>query len=216
MASRSMISDPWRVEPKTVIEVARREAGLSQRRLAEYRPDPAVVGLGVRVAPEVADVGGGRAAAGCRRRGARGEADGVLRLSEDPEVGSFVVPGPVVVGADPGVLRARQALKYIFHTRRTTGSGTCRIRAERIAFYELVLRSRADDDAPGSVDGVLLIQAWPHMNLPERDPRGVAAGDRRGHGLAGQAACGTRAGSAPGWRARSASLAATTRRRRRR
>ena len=35
MAFQSMIGDHWRVESKTVIEVARRAAGFSQRRLAE-------------------------------------------------------------------------------------------------------------------------------------------------------------------------------------
>lgn len=57
-------------------------------------------------------------------------------------------------------------LKYIFHT---DGHQVWDLSdpTERIAYYELVLRHGLDDMLLDSVDGLLLIQAWPHMNLPE-------------------------------------------------
>ena len=41
------------------------------------------------------------------------------------------------------------------------------VESERIDFYELLLEHGATPMIEGAVDGVLLIQAWPRMNLPE-------------------------------------------------
>lgn len=66
-----------------------------------------------------------------------------------------------------------QAWKYVFPAE-VYASWSEEIRTwdlsnetERVDFYELLLQHGAAPMVEGSVDGVLLIQAWPRMNLPE-------------------------------------------------
>ena len=166
MAFQSMISDHCRVEPKTVIEVARRAAGLSQRRLAEIaRTQQSSVSEyeSRRKSPTLEVV---------ERLLDAAEAELAVRpmvffdLIEDSEVGSFWVPDRLWSVPIPECFARVQVLKYIF------GIDENRIwdlsdPTERIAYYELALRHGFDDMLLDSVDGQLLIQAWPHLNLPE-------------------------------------------------
>lgn len=71
-----------------------------------------------------------------------------------------------MVGADPGLLRRVQVLKHIF---RTDDNETWDLSdpTERTAYYELALVHGLDQMLRDSVDGLLLIQAWPHMHLPD-------------------------------------------------
>lgn len=149
-----------------MIEVARRAAGLSQRRLAEIaetqqssvseyesrRKSPTL-----EVVERLLDA-----------------ADAELAVKpmvffdywEDPDIGLFAVPDRLWSVPIPECFARVQVLKYLF------GTDDHQIwdlsdPSERISYYELVLVHGLDQMLLDSVDGVLLIQAWPHMNLPE-------------------------------------------------
>lgn len=165
MAFQSMISDHWRVASMTVIEVARKAAGLSQRRLAdiartqqssvsEYesrRKSPTL-----EVVERLVDA-----------------ADAELTVKplvffdhvDDPEIGSFAVPDRLWTVPLPDCFARVQVLKYIFHTDDNK-IWDLSDQAERIEYYELALVYGLQQMLLDSVDGVLLIQAWPRMTLP--------------------------------------------------
>ena len=85
---------------------------------------------------------------------------------EDPEIGSFAVPDRLWSVPLPDCFARVQVLKYIFHiddNRIWDLSDP----TERTEYYELVLVYGLDPMLLDSVDGVLLIQAWPHLNLPD-------------------------------------------------
>jgi transcriptional regulator with XRE-family HTH domain len=150
----------------TVIEVARRAAGLSQRRLAQ------IAGTQQSSVSEYES----------RRKSPTLEvverlldaADAELAVKpmvffdyqEDPEIGRFAVPDRLWSVPLPDCFARVQVLQYIFGT---DGKEIWDLSdpAERIAYYELVLVHGLDPMLLDSVDGVLLIQAWPHLDLPE-------------------------------------------------
>jgi len=153
-------------KPMTVIESARRAAGLSQRRLAELaRTQQSSVSEyeSRRKSPTLEVV---------ERLLDAADAELAVKpmvffdLIEDPEVGSFWVPDRLWSVPIPDCFARVQVLKYIF---RTDDHQIWDLSdpAERIAYYELALVHGLDDMLLDSVDGLLLIQAWPHMNLPD-------------------------------------------------
>ncbi len=150
----------------TVIEVARRAAGLSQRRLAEIaRTQQSSVSEyeSRRKSPTLEVV---------ERLLDAAEAELAVRpmvffdLIEDPEVGSFWVPDRLWSVPMPKCFARVQVLKYIFHTDENR-IWDLSDPTERIAYYDLVLLHGFVDMLLDSVDGLLLLQAWPHMNLPD-------------------------------------------------
>jgi transcriptional regulator with XRE-family HTH domain len=154
------------VEPVTVIETARKAAGLSQRRLAEIaRTQQSSVSEyeSRRKSPTLEVV---------ERLLDAADAELAVKplvffdLIEDPEVGSFWVPDRLWSVPIPECFARVQVLKYIFHTDDHQ-VWDLSDRTERIAYYELVLVYGFGDMLLDSVDGLLLIQAWPHMDLPE-------------------------------------------------
>jgi transcriptional regulator with XRE-family HTH domain len=149
----------------TVIETARRAAGLSQRRLAEIaRTQQSSVSEyeSRRKSPTLEVV---------ERLLDAADAELAVRpvvffgLIEDPEIGSFWVPDRLWSVPLPGCFARVQVLKYIFGTDDHQ-VWDLSDPAERIGYYELALVHGFVDMLLDSVDGVLLIQAWPHMNLP--------------------------------------------------
>jgi transcriptional regulator with XRE-family HTH domain len=150
----------------TVIEVARRAAGLSQRRLAEIaRTQQSSVSEyeSRRKSPTLEVV---------ERLLDAADAELAVKpmvffdLIEDPEVGSFWVPDRLWSVPIPDCFARVQVLKYIFHTDDHQ-IWDLSDPTERIAYYELVLVHGFDDMLLDSVDGLLLVQSWPHLNLPE-------------------------------------------------
>jgi len=154
------------VEPKTVIESARRAAGLSQRRLAELArtQQSSVSEYESRRKSPTLDV--------VERLLDAADAELAVKpmvffdLIEDPVVGSFWVPDRLWSVPIPECFARVQVLKYLFHTDDHQ-IWDLSDPSERIAYYELVLLHGMDNQIQDSVDGALLIQAWPHMNLPE-------------------------------------------------
>ena len=150
----------------TVIESARRAAGLSQRRLAELaRTQQSSVSEyeSRRKSPTLEVV---------ERLLDAADAELAVKpmvffdLIEDPEVGSFWVPDRLWSVPVPDCFARVQVLKYIFHTDDNK-IWDLSDPTERIEYYELALVHGLDQMLLDSVDGVLLIQAWPHMNLPD-------------------------------------------------
>jgi len=149
----------------TVIGVARKAAGLSQRRLAE------VAGTQQSSISEYES----------RRKSPTLEvverlldaADAELAVKptvffdyrEDPEIGSFAVPDRLWSVPVPECFARVQVLKYIFHTDDNR-IWDLSDPTERIEYYELVLVHGPDHMILDSVDGALLVETWPHMNLP--------------------------------------------------
>ena len=151
--------------PKTVIEVARRAAGLSQRRLAEIaRTQQSSVSEyeSRRKSPTLEVV---------ERLLDAADAELAVRpmvffdYREDPVLGSFVAPDRLWSVPLPDCFARVQVLQYIFHTDDNK-IWDLSDPAERIGYYELALVHGLEQMLLDSVDGVLLIQAWPHMTLP--------------------------------------------------
>ena len=151
--------------PKTAIEVARRAAGLSQRRLAEIaRTQQSSVSEyeSRRKSPTLEVV---------ERLLDAADAELAVRpmvffdYREDPVLGSFVVPDRLWSVPLPDCFARVQVLQYIVHTNDNK-IWDLSDPAERIGYYELALVHGLEQMLLDSVDGVLLIQAWPHMTLP--------------------------------------------------
>ena len=150
----------------TVIESARRAAGLSQRRLAELArtQQSSVSEYESRRKSPTLEVVERLLDAADAELGVRPMV--FFDLIEDPEVGSFWVPDRLWSVPIPDCFARVQVLKYLFHTDDHQVWGLSDP-SERIAYYELVLLHGMDNQIQDSVDGALLTQAWPHMNLPE-------------------------------------------------
>ena len=186
-----------------MIEVARRAAGLSQRRLSELartqqssvseyesrRKSPTL-----EVVERLLDAANAELAV---------KPMVFFEYRKDPEIGSFAVPDRLWSVPVPECFARVQVLKYIFHTDDNL-IWDLSDPTERIEYYELALVHGLDEMLLDSVDGVLLIQAWPHMHLPDVvreawQPVIDAPLHRRTSSHV------TRAGSAPGLQSRSAS-----------
>jgi transcriptional regulator with XRE-family HTH domain len=167
-----MISDHRGMSSRTVIETARRAAGLSQRRLAEIaRAQQSSISEYERgrksptldVVERLLDAADHELVA---------KPKVFWSLVKDPDVGSFWVPDKLWSVPLPACFAKVQAFKYVFPTEATE-DWTTFIRAwdlsvhdERTDYYELVLPHGLDTMIEASVDGLLLIQDWPQLNLP--------------------------------------------------
>lgn len=149
-----------------MIESARRAAGLSQRRLAEIaRTQQSSVSEyeSRRKSPTLEVV---------ERLLDAADAELAVKpmvffdFRDDPEIGSFAVPDRLWSVPMPDCFSRVQILKYIFHTD-SHQIWDLSDPIERIEYYELALVHGLEQMLLDSVDGVLLIQAWPHMNLPD-------------------------------------------------
>jgi transcriptional regulator with XRE-family HTH domain len=154
------------VEPMTVIESARRAAGLSQRRLAEIaRTQQSSVSEyeSRRKSPTLEVV---------ERLLDAADAELAVRpmvffdYREDPEVGSFAVPDRLWSVPLPDCFARVQVLKYLFDLDEDK-IWDLSDATQRIEYYELVLVRGLGPMILHSVDGLLLMQAWPHMQLPD-------------------------------------------------
>lgn len=166
MAIRSMISDHLRMDPKTVIEVARRSAGLSQRQLARWADtqQSSISEYESRRKSPTLDV--------VERLLDAAGAELVVRpmvmfdLRKDSEIGQYVVPDRLWSVPLPECFAKVQVLKYIFKTddHRIWDLSDP---GERIGYYELALVHGTADMLLDSVDGQLLVQAWRQMRVPD-------------------------------------------------
>jgi transcriptional regulator with XRE-family HTH domain len=158
---------------KTVIEVARKAAGLSQRQLGY---------LARTQQSSVSEYESGRKSPTLDvvvRLLEAADAELAVRpmvfweFIEDPVAGRFAVPDRLWSVPIPECFARVQAWKYTFqpevHQSWTEELRTwdLSVESKRIDCYELLLQHGATPMIEGAVDGVLLIQAWPRLNLPE-------------------------------------------------
>ena len=156
-----------------MIETARRAAGLSQRRLAEIartqqssvseyesrRKSPTL-----EVVERLLDAANAELAV---------KPMVFWEFLEDPEIGRVAVPDRLWSVPIPDCFARVQAWKYTFPPEVHAGwaedirTWDLSVESERIDFYELLLQHGAAPMIEGAVDGVLLIQAWPRLSLPD-------------------------------------------------
>lgn len=150
----------------TVIEVARRAAGLSQTTLARRartRQSAVSEYERRRKSPTLEVV---------ERLVDAADAELVVRPLvlwddlEDDELGTVIFPDRLWSVPIPDCFARVQVLKNIFKTADHE-IWDLSITEERIAYYELVLVRGTHDMIEDSVDGALLVQAWPHLQIPE-------------------------------------------------
>jgi transcriptional regulator with XRE-family HTH domain len=157
---------------KTVIEVSRRAAGLSQRRLAEIArtQQSSISEYERRRKSPTLDVVERLLDAADHELVARPMV--FWEVVEDPEVGSFWVPDRLWSVPVPKCFAKLQALKFLFPPdatldwRRFLRTWDLSVTSERIDYYELLLQHGVPKMVEDSVDGLLLIQAWPDLTLP--------------------------------------------------
>lgn len=165
MALRSMIGDHCWVEPVTVIEAARKAAGLSQRQLADWaRTQQSSVSEyeSRRKSPTLAVV---------ERLLDAADHDLVARprvffgYVEDPDVGGFLVPDRLWQVPIPDCY----SRVVVFYLRAITGYDVwdLAIPEERIEFYGLAMHHGNEEILLNAVDGTLLVEAWASLDLPE-------------------------------------------------
>jgi hypothetical protein len=151
--------------PKTVIEVARKTFGASQAQLAlwgdtqqssisEYesrRKSPtlevverllAVLDFELAIKPVV-----------------------LFETYEDPEIGQYVVPDRLWSVPMPDCFGKIQVLGVLLKQRRPRVWDLA-VEAERIDYYEWVVRRGVAQLMVESVDGILLMQVWDRLDLP--------------------------------------------------
>lgn len=157
---------------KTVIEMARRAAGLSQRRLAEIArtQQSSISEYECRRKSPTLDM--------VERLLDAAEHELVARpmvlwdLVEDAGISSFWVPDKLWSVPVPKCFAKVQAFKYVFPSEVTRDwtrfirTWDLSVASERVDYYELVLQHGLDTMIEDSVDGLLLIQAWSELNLP--------------------------------------------------
>ncbi len=151
---------------KTVIERARKAAGLSQQQLA------ALAGTQQSSVSEYE----------ARRKSPTLEvverlleaADAELAIKpiidfdvrEDPEIGTYLVPACLWSVSLPDCFSKVQVLGYLFKSREAR-VWDLSVEAERIAYYEWVIVLGTPELLLDSVDGVLLMQVWERLHLPD-------------------------------------------------
>jgi transcriptional regulator with XRE-family HTH domain len=158
--------------PVTVIETARRAARLSQRRLAEIArtQQSSISEYERRRKSPTLDVVERLLDAADHELAARPRV--FWDQVEDPEVGSFWVPDKLWAVPAPKCFAKVQAWKYVFRADATADwtqyirTWDLSVTSERIDYYQLVVQHGMAKMVEDSVDGVLLMQAWPEMNLP--------------------------------------------------
>lgn len=158
---------------RTVIETARRAAGLSQRRLAEIArtQQSSISEYERRRKSPTLDVVERLLDAADHELVAKPKV--FWSLVKDPDVGSFWVPDKLWSVPLPASFAKVQAFKYVFPAEATEGwtkflrTWDLSVRDERTDYYELVLPHGLDTMIEASVDGLLLLQDWPQLNLPD-------------------------------------------------
>lgn len=155
------------VEPaKTVIEVARKAAGLSQAQLAVWAgtQQSSVSEYESRRKSPTLEV--------VERLLEAADAELAIRpiidfdVRQDPEIGQYLVPERLWSVPMPDCFSKVQVLGVLFKSRRPQ-VWDLSVEAERIDYYEWVIVRGISELMLHSVDGILLMQVWERLNLPE-------------------------------------------------
>jgi transcriptional regulator with XRE-family HTH domain len=151
----------------TVIEVARRAAGLSQRRLAEIArtQQSSISEYERRRKSPTLDVVERLLDASDHELVAKAVVFFDYREDPDPDVRGYLVPDRLWHAPIPDCY----SRVTVFYFRAIVGYDVwdLSILEDRIEFYELALIHGTEEILLNAVDGALLVEAWPHMTLPE-------------------------------------------------
>jgi transcriptional regulator with XRE-family HTH domain len=151
--------------PKTVIEIARKTAGVSQAQLAMWaRTQQSSISEyeSRRKSPTLEVV-----------ERLLGVLDFELAIKpvidfdsrEDPEIGGYVVPDRLWSVPMPDCYGKIQVLGALLKQRRPR-VWDLSVEAERIDYYEWVIRRGVAQLMVESVDGILLMQVWDRLDIP--------------------------------------------------
>lgn len=152
--------------PKTVIEVARKAAGLSQYQLAVWAgtQQSSVSEYESRRKSPTLEV--------VERLLAAADAQLATKpiiyfdVRQDPEVGQYLVPERLWSVPMPDCFGKIQVLGALFESWRPR-VWDLSVEAERINYYEWVIVRGTSELMLDSVDGILLMQVWERLDLPE-------------------------------------------------
>lgn len=152
--------------PKTVIEVARKAAGLSQHQLAMWAgtQQSSVSEYESRRKSPTLEV--------VERLLEAADAELTIKpiidfdTRQDPEIGRYVVPEKLWSVPMPDCFSKVQVLGVLFKSLRPR-VWDLSVEAERIEFYQWVIGRGIGELILDSVDGILLIQVWERLDLPE-------------------------------------------------
>ena len=152
--------------PKTVIEVARNAAGVSQAQLAVWAgtQQSSVSEYESRRKSPTLEVVERLLATIDFELAIRPVVDFDLR--QDPKIGQYVVPERLWSVPMPDCFSKVQVLGALFQSSRPR-VWDLSVEAERIEFYQWVIGRGAIDLMLDSVDGILLMQVWDRLTLPE-------------------------------------------------
>jgi transcriptional regulator with XRE-family HTH domain len=153
------------METPTVIEMARRAAGVSQQRLAAWAgtQQSSVSEYESRRKSPTLEV--------VERILAVADFELVIRpvvdfeSREDPEIGTYLVPERLWSVPMPGCFSKVQVLGYLFKSDKPR-VWDLSVEAERIDYYEWALVHGLAELMLDSVDGLLLMQVWQRLNIP--------------------------------------------------
>ena len=151
---------------KTVIEKARKAAGLSQQQLADWArtQQSSISEYESRKKSPTLEV--------VERLLEAADAELTFRPiidfedREDPEIGKYLVPEKLWSVPMPDCFSKIQVAGVLLKSKRTR-VWDLSVEAERINYYEWVIVRGLEDLMLDSVDGVLLIQVWDRLNIPE-------------------------------------------------
>lgn len=151
---------------KTVIERARKAAGLSQQQLANWSgtQQSSVSEYESRRKSPTLEV--------VERLLEAADAELTIRpitdfdVREDPEIGQYLVPERLWSVPMPDCFSKVQVLGYLFKSRKPR-VWDLSVESERIDYYEWAIVRGTAELLLDSVDGVLLMQVWPRLNLPD-------------------------------------------------
>ncbi len=85
---------------------------------------------------------------------------------DDPEIGTYVVPDRLWSVPLPDCFARVQVLRFLFKMDEDR-IWDLSVEEERLEYYERAILSGLGAVLTDSVDGLLLIQAWPRLNLPD-------------------------------------------------
>ncbi len=151
---------------KTVIEIARKAAGLSQQQLADWggTQQSSVSEYEARRKSPTLEV--------VERLLAAADAELAVKpiinfeVYEAPEIGNYIVPERLWSVPLPDCLSKVQVLGYLFKSDKPR-VWDLSVEAERIDYYKWAITRGTAELLLDSVDGILLMQVWARLDLPE-------------------------------------------------
>lgn len=154
------------MESKTVIEIARKVAGLSQQQLADWAgtQQSSVSEYESRRKSPTLDVVERLLEAADAELAIKPIID--FEVREDPELGTYVVPDRLWSVPMPDCFSKVQVLKYVLKTDDHR-MWDLSVEADRVGYFEWAIVHGTAELLLDSLDGILLMQVWPRLDLPD-------------------------------------------------